>query len=187
MQPAPVLSPLPSFPFRQRGLMGIGSDYQKTALSTKKYGHWASGSPRALRHACNMLCALPKSFQLVTTVPSCRASQPYCHQAPTLTPCHLSLPSGLSWRYGTAAGVSAVPSGDVGLLGCEPAFAERLSASLAGSGSPPLALDSFRLAGHALSAAGFELPAWQNLSRMPFPQQHARRRHCRHCLQKKVR
>ncbi|CAE7229444.1 iolC [Symbiodinium pilosum] len=54
----------------------------------------------------------------------------------------------------------------------EPAFAERLSASLAGSGSLPLALDSLRLAGHSLSAAGFELPAWQNLSRMLSPQQH---------------
>ena len=96
---------------------------------------------------------------------------------PTVTPCHLSLPPRLSLRYGTSAWVSAVPSGTrrlrIGLLKLfarrEPACDERVSASLAGSGSSPLALD---LAGHSLSAAGFELPSWQDLSRMPSTQQH---------------
>ena len=55
---------------------------------------------------------------------------------------------------------------------CEPAFAERLSASLAGSNSLPFALDYLRLAGHSLSAARYKLSAWQNLSCMLSPKQH---------------
>ena len=44
----------------------------------------------------------------------------------------------------------------------EPAFAQRMTASLVGRDSLPLALDSLRLAGHSLSAAGFHLPAWRD-------------------------
>ena len=51
----------------------------------------------------------------------------------------------------------------------EPAFAARLSASLEGRGSLLPALGSLRVASHSLSAAGFDLPAWQDLSRMPAP------------------
>ena len=114
-----------------------------------------------------MLCALyrslsPKSFQLVTTVPSCRASQPYCRQVPTLTPCHLSLPSRLSWRYGTAAWVSAVPSGDIGLLG-------RTASNFLHAVNPPL-LNACRHPWRA--AARYHLPwtpfAWPAT---PCPQQ----------------
>ncbi|CAE7488315.1 unnamed protein product, partial [Symbiodinium pilosum] len=54
----------------------------------------------------------------------------------------------------------------------EPAFAERLSAFLAGSDSLLLALDSLRLASHSLSVASFQLPASHDLSRMDSLQQH---------------
>ncbi|CAE7657728.1 unnamed protein product [Symbiodinium pilosum] len=119
-------------------------------------------------------CAAPRMQYALRTVPPLLTEEFAAGHVPTLTPCHLSLLLGLSLRSGTAAWVYWASWADSLQLFArrEPAFAERLSASLAGSDSLPLALDSLRLAGHSLSAASFELPTWQDLSRMPPPQQH---------------
>ena len=136
---------------------------------------------RCTAHAiCSAHSAAPSHRRVCSWSRPCRLVVPrslavsYCRKVPTLTPCHLSLLLGLSLRSGTAAWVYWASWADSLQLFArrEPAFAERLSASLAGSDSLPLALDSLRLAGHSLSAASFELPTWQDLSRMPPPQQH---------------
>ena len=132
-------------------------------------------------------CAAPRAQYALRTVPPPLIEEFAAdHDRAMLSCLAASLSPGAncdSLRCGTVAWASALPSGtrrpQIGLLGPtasnssrrEPAFAEHLIASLAGRDSLPLALDSLRLAGHSLSAAGFDLPAWRDLSHMPSPPQ----------------